>query len=174
MRRLLVVVLIPLIAFASTETALVVLSASSESGPLQNGAQGPWSFFWTYAPHLSILSWAFVGVAFLLGRSGRGLFARQGFEGDVYKLMVKMRGSGPRLSLLRNLEEPRHRFELAKVTGMDWKEVDRQLRILENYGLARIMAQSGTVKLYQITEQGRVLLKLIDDLTRKENVQQAY
>jgi DNA-binding HxlR family transcriptional regulator len=76
--------------------------------------------------------------------------------------------------LLQNLEEPKHRFELTKVTGIDWKEVDRQLRVLENYGLVRVIAQSGTVKMYQITEQGRVLVKLIDDLTNKEKARQTY
>jgi DNA-binding HxlR family transcriptional regulator len=121
-----------------------------------------------YAPPLSITTWAVVGATTLYGRSGRGVFARKGFEGDVYKLMVKMRGSGSRLSLLKSMEEPKHRLELAEITGIDWKEVDRQLKVLENYGLARVTAQSGSVKLYQITEQGRILLKLIDDLSRDD------
>jgi len=57
---------------------------------------------------------------------------------------------------------------------MDWKEVDRQLRVLENYGLVHVIAQSGTVKMYQITERGLVLMKLIDDLANKEKAQQTY
>jgi len=89
----------------------------------------------------------------------------------VYRLMVKMRGSGSRLTLLKSIEEPKHRLELAEITGIDWKEVDRQLKVLENYGLARVAAQSGSVKLYQITEQGRLLLKLIDDLSHTDSVQ---
>jgi DNA-binding HxlR family transcriptional regulator len=125
------------------------------------------SFFWAYSPHLSVITWGVIGATMLYGRSGRGIFARKGFEGDVYDLMVKMRGSSSRLSLLKSLEEPKHRLELAEVTGIDWKEVDRQLKVLENYGLARVSAQSGAVKLYQITEQGRVLLKLINDLSHE-------
>lgn len=77
-----------------------------------------------------------------------------------------MRGSGSRLILLQNMEEPKHRLQLAEDTRLDWKEVDRQLRILENYGLAKVSAQSGVVKLYQITEQGRILLKLVNDLSK--------
>jgi DNA-binding HxlR family transcriptional regulator len=173
MRRFLLA-LIPLVVFASSETVLAVLSATSYSGPIQKGNPSILSYFWTYAPHISILSWTIVGATIWLGRSGKGIFARQGFDNDVYKLMIKMRGSGRRLQLLRNLEEPKHRFELAKVTGMDWKEVDRQLRVLENYGLARVIAQSGTVKMYQITEQGRVLVKLISDLANEEKAQQTY
>jgi len=173
MRRFLTA-LIPLVVFASFETVLAVLSATSFNGPMQKGTPSLLSFFWTYAPHLSILGWSVVGATFWLGKSGRGIFARQGFEGDVYKLMIKMRGSGRRLQLLRSLEEPTHRFELAQVTGMDWKEVDRQLRVLENYGLVHVIAQSGTVKMYQITERGLVLMKLIDDLANKEKAQQTY
>lgn len=170
MRRLQVVLILS-IAFASTETALVILSTALVAGSAQTSAPSSRLFFWTYASQLSILGWTVAGVTFLSGRSGRGTFARQGFGGDIYKLMVKMRGSAPRLSLLRNLEEPRHRYDLARVTGMDWKEVDRQLKVLENYGLVRLFAQSGTVRLYQITQQGRVLLKLIDDLTSQEKAQ---
>ena len=71
------------------------------------------------------------------------------------------------MALMRNLETPRHRFDLASVTGMDWKEVDRQLAILENYGLVKVYAQSGSVKLYQMTEHGRMLLRLMDDLANR-------
>jgi predicted transcriptional regulator len=103
-----------------------------------------------------------------LGRSGRNILARSGFNRDVYKLMVRMRGSESRLALLRSLQTPRHRNDLSDATGLDWKEVDRELRILENYGLAKLYAQSGAVKLYEVTEQGRVLLRLIGELKSKE------
>ena len=50
------------------------------------------------------------------------------------------------------------------MTGIDWKEVDRQVGVMEKYGLVKIYAQAGNVKLYQTTEQGRLLLKFIDEL----------
>jgi DNA-binding HxlR family transcriptional regulator len=160
------VILSSLVAFSLLETSLAILGSASSGGPLQNGNTGAYWVFWSFAPQLAVTGWFVVGATVLFGRSGRGIFARKGFEGDVYKLMVKMRGSGSRLSLLRNLEKPSHRFELAEVTGLDWKEVDRQLKVLKNFGLVQVLAESGTVKIYEMTEQGRVLIKLIDDLSK--------
>lgn len=170
MRRLIAVLLL-LAAFGSFETVIALLSAEFFGGASQQAPLGPFAFLWVYAPPLSIITWAAVVVTAVYGRSGRSIFARKGFEDDVYRLMVKMRGSGSRLTLLKSIEEPKHRLELAEITGIDWKEVDRQLKVLENYGLARVAAQSGSVKLYQITEQGRLLLKLIDDLSHTDSMQ---
>jgi hypothetical protein len=50
------------------------------------------------------------------------------------------------------------------MTGIDWKEVDGQVTVLEKYGLVKIYAQSGTVQLCQVTEQGKLLLNLFADL----------
>ena len=94
----------------------------------------------------------------------KSIFATRGFGSDVYDLMIGMRGSGSRVSLLQNMESPRHRLELSERTGIDWKEVDRQLSVLERYGLVKVYAQSGTVKLYQVTEHGKLLLKLVGEL----------
>jgi DNA-binding transcriptional ArsR family regulator len=161
-----IILLLPLVLFASFESGLAILGALQfTGGPQQPFPPTPLTLLWTYSPHLSILSWiAVVGAAIYFGRSGRGIFARKGFQTGVYDLMVKMRGGESRMALLRNLETPRHRFDLSEITGLDWKEVDRQLSVLENYGLVKIYVQSGSVKLYQLTEQGRVLIKLIDDL----------
>jgi DNA-binding transcriptional ArsR family regulator len=168
-RRLL---LIPLSSFALFETALTIIAAGQfGAGPAQTGASGPFSLLWTYSPHLAVVSWTAVVATIVLGRSGKGIFAKKGFQDEVYNLIVKMRGGESRLAILRSLETPRHRYDLSGATGLDWKEVDRQLSILENYGLVKIHAQSGSVKLYQITEQGRILIKLVDDLTHNRAVE---
>jgi DNA-binding HxlR family transcriptional regulator len=111
----------------------------------------------------------FVGLSVVGGQHSRrsqvkSLFAKRGFGGEVFDLMIGMRGGGSRLALLRGMQEPRHRQELSEITGIDWKEVDRQITVLERYGLVKMYAQSGTVQMYQITEQGRLLLNLIADL----------
>lgn len=84
-----------------------------------------------------------------------------GFGSDVFDLMMGMRGAGSRISLMQSMESPKHRLELSELTGIDWKEVDRQLFVLEKYGFVKVYAQSGTVKLYQVTEQGKLLLNLV-------------
>ncbi|MEM0117816.1 MAG: hypothetical protein QXV32_05160 [Conexivisphaerales archaeon] len=158
-----------LFSFAVVETWLSVLSltAGSALGPNNYRLPAVLSFFWRFAPHLSISTWAAFGLTVWLGRSARNSFVRSGFDDDIYELMVKMKGSGSRVLLLRNLEEPKHRFDLANSLGLDWKEVDRQLNILQKYGLVSVAATSGSVRMYKITEQGRALIKLIDAVAGK-------
>ena len=83
--------------------------------------------------------------------------------------MIGMRGGTSRLTLLQQMAAPRHRQELSELTGIDWKEVDRELGLLEKYGLVKIYAQSGTVRLYQVTEQGSLLVKLIEELNAERH-----
>jgi len=165
-------VLYLLAAFASIETLVVIAgalaapTAGAASGPSPTGVTNPFFF---YAPPLSIAGWIAVGLVVFQGRASRhsqvkSLFARRGFGADVYDLMIGMRGGGSRVSLLQNMDSPKHRLELSELTGIDWKEVDRQLAVLEKYGLVKVYAQSGTVKLYQVTEQGKLLLGLIEEL----------
>lgn len=79
--------------------------------------------------------------------------------------MVKMRGAGSGLSILHTLTEaPRHRNELSEITGIDWKEVDRQIGLLQRYGFVSVEAQAGPVKMYKLTEQGRSLVNLLDEM----------
>ena len=62
---------------------------------------------------------------------------------------------------------PKNRLELSELTGIDWREVDREISILEKYGLVKIYAQTGTVKMYQVTEQGKLLMNLVGELNGK-------
>lgn len=81
--------------------------------------------------------------------------------------MITMRGGGSRITLLENMETPKNRLELSELTGIDWREVDREVSILEKYGLVKIYAQTGTVKMYQVTEQGKLLMNLVGELNGK-------
>lgn len=175
------VVLYSLVSFALVETVVVVVDAlaPATAGPgwttlhgLETTLGGSFNPFIAYAPPFSIAGWIAVGFVVFQGRASKhsqikSLFAHKGFGGDVYDLMIGMRGGGSRVSLLRNMDSPRHRLELSELTGIDWKEVDRQLAVLEKYGLVKVYAQSGTVKLYQVTEQGKLLLGLIGELSNK-------
>ncbi len=68
-----------------------------------------------------------------------------------------------RLELLRNADSPKQRNELSQITGIDRREVDRQINLLLSYGLVAIHAESGSMKIYRLTEQGRLLLKLLNE-----------
>ena len=127
------------------------------------------NFFIAYSPILGAAGWIAIGLFVSQERMSnrwqiRKQFAQKGLDEDTYDLMIKMRGRTSRLTLLQNMESPKHRFELSDLTGIDWKEVDRELNILQKYGLIMEYAHSGTVKLYKTTEQGRLLMDLVEEL----------
>ncbi len=163
------VLLAVLVSFSSLETVVAALSLSATAGPAQSGPGSLLGPFFSYSPPLSVLGWVVSGLVYFQGRFSRGsrlrsVFARRGFGSEVYDLMVRMRGGGSRLALLRVMETPRHRLELARETGIDWKEVDREVGVMERFGLVKVCAESGTVKMYQTTEQGRLLLELFEEM----------
>jgi DNA-binding transcriptional ArsR family regulator len=168
-------VLYSLLVFTSLETLFAIidaLAAQTSGHTVLNGLNSTINPIFGYSVPLSAAGWIAVGLVVLQGRvSGnrrsrvKSAFAKMGFGSDVFDLMMGMRGAGSRVSLLQNMESPKHRLELSELTGIDWKEVDRQLSVMERYGLVKVQAQSGTVKLYQVTEQGRLLLKLLEELS---------
>jgi len=122
--------------------------------------------FWKNSYSLAAVSWAVLGISFFrqgISRRWRSL----GFDRNVFQLMVTMRGAQSRLALLNYLSEPKHKTELSKLSGLDWKEVDRELNLLLRFGLISLHAQSGSVKIYRLSEQGKLLLKLILELKQK-------
>ncbi|SRR5579875_1153752 len=175
-------VIVILAIFAAFNTILVLyLSSLSYAGP---ACQTPppcvtkppaLAFYESAGPFISIASWLIFGVTLAYWRRGtsnpvRLSMMKAGFDKSVYDLMVKMRGSGSRLSILQSLvEAPRHRNQLSEITGIDWKEVDRQVGLLEKYGFLSVNAQAGPVKEYKLTEQGRLLVKLMDELVKNQN-----
>jgi predicted transcriptional regulator len=115
---------------------------------------------------VTALSWAIVGVAVMVDRNGRSAMKKAGVDGEVYDILVKMRGAKSRLAILRSLDKPRHRSELAGITGLDWKEVDRDLELLEKYGIVALFAESGAIKIYGLTQQGRLLVDLLTEMLK--------
>jgi hypothetical protein len=140
------------------------MSAGPAGGSVSAGIL--WMLGWLSLP-LAAIGWTSAGVATLLRRNERRVWRQSGFSEDVYDLMVRMRGAGSRLAILQYLDAPRHRMELSQLSGLDWKEVDRETGLLERYGLISVYAESGSVKLYKLTEQGRMLLKLMKELSKK-------
>lgn len=90
-----------------------------------------------------------------------------GFNREVFELFVRMRGGVTRLRLLNALAVPRDRLQLARELGLDWKAVDRHVRILGKYGFIRENVAYGKVKMYGLTAMGRVLLELMSELSEQ-------
>jgi predicted transcriptional regulator len=119
---------------------------------------------------LSVAGWICI-AGLLVWRGGtRSIWNKLGFDQDVFRLFVKMRGASTRLRLLQGLSNPKDRAQLSEDLGIDWKAVDRHVRILEKYGFVEEKSTEGTAKFYQLTPSGDILLKLIEE---KEEVKQS-
>ncbi|MCS7146048.1 MAG: winged helix-turn-helix domain-containing protein [Nitrososphaerota archaeon] len=119
----------------------------------------------TVTPWVSIASWA--GVAATLAYKGlvRHVWSKSMFDYSVFRLMVKMRGATTRVKMLKSLEAPMNRYQLAKTLNIDWKTVDRNVELLKSYGLIHEQAGEGGEKLYVLSPQGQQLLELLEKFT---------
>lgn len=124
----------------------------------------PAFLLWSYSIPLASTSWVLVGATIVWRRRVPAAFKNAGFDKGTADLMTRMRGARSRLTILKLLQEPMHRNEVSELSGVDWKEVDRQVELLANYGLVSVYAESGAIRLYKTTQQGRLLISLLEKL----------
>ena len=98
----------------------------------------------------------------------RARYSEMGFGSDVFELFMKMKGGATRIKVLNTLSTPKDRLQLAQELGIDWKAIDRHVQILNKYGFVSEQAAYGTVRLYQVTPMGKMLLDLFNDLERTD------
>jgi predicted transcriptional regulator len=75
-----------------------------------------------------------------------------------------MRGAQTRLRLMRSLDEPKNKLQLATALGIDWKAIDRHVQVLERNGLIEAATTNGTATFYEVTDKGKRLLQLLEEL----------
>jgi len=117
---------------------------------------------------LAPVSWVLLGGAWIWRGRVRSRYTEMGFGSDVFELFMKMKGGATRIKVLNTLSTPKDRLQLAEELGVDWKTVDRHVQILNRYGFVREQAAYGTVRLYEVTPIGRMLLNLFDDLEKND------
>lgn len=117
---------------------------------------------------LAPVSWGFVLAAWLWRGRVKSEWARLGLTEDLFRLLLKMRGSGTRMSIMTALETPQDRFQLSKGLGLDWTTVNYQVRVLLKYGLVNEEKAYGNVKLYKLTPVGEILIKALREMERNE------
>lgn len=76
-----------------------------------------------------------------------------------------MRGSQTRLNLMRSLNPPKNKLQLATALGIDWKAVDKHVQVLEKNGLIQAASTNGTATYYEVTDKGRSLLEVLEQLS---------
>ncbi len=113
---------------------------------------------------LAPVGWTMVVGAWIWRGRVRARWRELGFESDVFELFMKMKGGATRIRLLDALEAPKDRLQIAQQLGVDWKTVDRHVQVLSKYGFVHEQAAYGTLRVYEVTPLGKMLLKLFDEL----------
>jgi predicted transcriptional regulator len=65
---------------------------------------------------------------------------------------------------MRSLDSPKNKLQLATALGIDWKAVDKHVQVLEKNAIIKPASTSGTATFYEVTEKGRRLMQLLDEL----------
>ena len=169
--------IVVLFLFSVVTSVLALLQATiysvGPSGPL--APIGPPPSFWdTLFLHLrqgstyaAPVGWVGLVSMWIWRGHTKTRWERLGYDKDAFQLMTRMKGAATRLKLLESLDTPMDRYQLANKLGLDWKSIDRQTEVLGRYGLIREQEAYGRVKMYSITENGRMMLSLVKELDEK-------
>lgn len=148
--------------FTTASATLFSSTAVGPPGTLSFGILTP--FQQQYYGYAALVSWAVFAGAIIWRGHVRSVWGRSRFSYDVFRLLVKMRGAQTRLRLMHSLNDPKNKLQLATALGLDWKAVDKHVQVLERNGLIKATTTSGTATFYEITDKGRQLLQLLEEL----------
>jgi predicted transcriptional regulator len=165
-----------IIAITSTGTWVYMLYSVAETrvmetgAPLRAEAQAPIDnrvLLMNASSYIAAAAWGGLAAAIAYKGIVRSVWSKSMFDYSVFKLLVKMRGSGTRMRILQTLEKPMNRQQLANELGLDWKAVDRHIEALLTYGLIKETGEgNGRVKHYILTEEGKHVLELLEKLSQ--------
>ena len=159
-------------AASATQTISVTTVASTTLAFSSTGQQGGRNLIYTpttvspvsYYGVSALISWTVFGATLIWRGHVRSVWGKSRFSYDTFRLLVKMRGAQTRLKLMRSLDQPRNKLQLANALGIDWKAVDKHVQVLEKNRLIQATSTSGTATFYEVTEKGRNLIQLLDEL----------
>ncbi len=114
----------------------------------------------------------FVGGLLIVGydllskkRKDIAYFVKKEISGEKDRLVIyrifRSKGGTRRIMIMEALDGPKKRSEVAKFTNIDWKEIDRNIKILESVGLVRASTNGKHTVFYELTEHGQNLLENI-------------
>jgi predicted transcriptional regulator len=158
-------------ALSSGPLTAAITTAHVPNQTLASTAQiqmpGPLVTFQTayqYYGYTALISWVGFAGALIWRGHIRSVWSRSHFSYDTFRLIISMRGAQTRLKLLHNLSGPRNKLQLATALGIDWKAVDKHVQMLEKNGLIQRTDTSGTTIFYEVTDKGRRLLDVLEEL----------
>jgi len=127
--------------------------------------QNRFYFYWltpaVWSLTLGLGAWVWKGKT-------RMAWTTTGFDKDVFKLLMRMKGGASRMKVLNALSaSPKDRLQLSRELKLDWKTIDRHIAILHNHGLIEERGTFGNnIKIFVLTDRGKALAKLVDELTK--------
>ena len=143
--------------------AVIQLSIRIGRPPLIGGIRTQTLFF--TSAYAALGSWTFIVATLAFKGLVKHLWCRSKLDYEVFKLLVRMRGSPTRVRILRLLEKPMNRLMLARQLKLDWKAIDRHVKVLEKKELIqRLGTRKGRGELYILTDKGRTALELLEKL----------
>jgi predicted transcriptional regulator len=154
-------------ATAATTTlySSIVTAAVTGSTSTEYGVAAPTSANWpNYYGFTALISWVLFGATLIWRGHVRSVWGQSRFSYDTFRLLVKMRGAQTRLKLMRSLNPPKNKLQLATALAINWKAVDKHVQVLEKNGLIQTASTSGTATFYEVTEKGRNLLQVLEEL----------
>jgi predicted transcriptional regulator len=149
-------------ATAATTTTLFSTTSSARGYAANPNPLMPSTL--NYYTFTALVSWTVFGAALMWRGHVRSVWGRSRFSYDTFRLLVKMRGAQTRLKLMHSLNPPKNKLQLATALGIDWKAVDRHVQVLERNGLVQTASTNGTATYYEVTEKGRSLLQVLEQL----------
>jgi predicted transcriptional regulator len=117
-----------------------------------------------YYGFTALISWIVFGGALIWRGHVRSVWGQSRFSYDTFRLLVKMRGARTRVKLMHSLNSPKNKLQLATALGIDWKAVDKHVQVLEKNRLIHATSTSGTATFYEVTEKGKDLIQVLDQL----------
>jgi predicted transcriptional regulator len=143
---------------AATTTLYSATATTSEQ------VVAPKPFAPNYYGLTALISWTVFGAALIWRGHVRSVWGQSRFSYDTFRLLVKMRGAQTRLKLMRSLNPPKNKLQLATALGIDWKAIDKHVQLLEKNGLIKTASTNGTATYYEVTERGEGLLQVLEQL----------
>ena len=128
----------------------------------------PLAILQSHSIELTSLSWGIAFGIWIWRGKVKSRWVRHGLDQDSFRLLLQMKGSQTRTTILKALLTPRDRFQLAKDLDLDWATVDYHVQILLKHSLITEKIAFGNVKFYELTLTGSILLAALDELNKKD------
>jgi len=166
------IVSIALVLFAGFWTYLAISTLQTHSADTL-GLHRLQTNTWISDTAIASASWILAVCAILhLSRKDRRDWRRAGFDDSVIDMMSERRGASSRLRILEVLRDPSRRGHVSDATSIDWREVDREVKLMKDLGLVCVQTVLGRGELYELTGKGKVALGLLERNLNAKNIEE--